>query len=81
MTAYQREAAERLHLPFPLLSDADLALTKALSLPTLRVDDKVLIRRLTLILHDDRIEKVFYPVFPPDRNAGDVIDFMRAQAG
>ena len=81
MTAYQREAAERLHLPFPLLSDADLALTQALSLPTLRVDDKVLIRRLTLILHDDRIEKVFYPVFPPDRNAGDVMDFMRAQAG
>lgn len=80
-TAYQREAAERLHLPFPLLSDADLALTQALSLPTLRVDDTVLIRRLTLILHDDRIEKVFYPVFPPDRNAGDVMDFMRAQAG
>ncbi|MGY6645674.1 MAG: peroxiredoxin [Salinarimonas sp.] len=79
-TPYQQEAAERLHLPFPLLSDCDLTLAGALSLPILRVDDKVLVRRLTLILQDDRIEKVFYPVFPPDRNAGDVMDFMRTQA-
>jgi peroxiredoxin len=78
-TAYQREAAERLHLPFPLLSDADLTLARALSLPTLQVEGIVLIKRLTLILHDDRIEKVFYPVFPPDRNAGDVLAYLRAQ--
>ncbi len=78
-TSYQQEAARRLHLPFPLLSDADLALTGALSLPTLRVNDMILMRRLTLILRDDRIEKVFYPVFPPDRNAADVMHFMRGQ--
>src|SRR6056297_3018920 len=78
-TADQREAAERLHLPFPLLSDSDLTLTGALSLPTLQVEGMVLIKRLTLILRDDRIEKVFYPVFPPDRSAGDVLAYLRAQ--
>ncbi|HMB10193.1 peroxiredoxin [Saliniramus sp.] len=78
-TADQREAAERLHLPFPLLSDSDLTLAGALSLPTLQVEGMVLIKRLTLILRDDRIEKVFYPVFPPDRSAGDVLAYLRAQ--
>lgn len=77
-TDYQREAVARLHLPFPLLCDADLALTKALSLPTLEVEGMVLIRRMALILRDDVIEKVFYPVFPPDRNAQDVLDYLRA---
>jgi peroxiredoxin len=68
-TDYQREAVERLHLPYPLLSDAALELTRALSLPTFEVDGTTLIRRVTLIVVDGRIEDVVYPVFPPDRGA------------
>jgi peroxiredoxin len=75
----QREAAERLHLPFPLLSDAGLALRDALSLPVFETDGRTLYRRLTLIADAARIVKVFYPVFPPDRNAADVIDWLRAR--
>jgi peroxiredoxin len=70
--AYQLEAAERLHLPFPLLSDAGLALTRALRLPTMEVAGLTLIKRLALVIDDGRIANVFYPVFPPDRNAADV---------
>ena len=77
-TAYQREAVERLHLPFELLSDEKLAFAKALTLPTFEVDGMNLIRRLTLIACDGAIEKVFYPVFPPDRNAGDVLKWLAA---
>jgi len=72
-TAYQREAVARLHLPFELLSDAGLELARALNLPTFEVDGMTLIRRLTLIARDGAIVKVFYPVFPPDRNASDVL--------
>lgn len=75
-TAYQREAVTRLHLPFELLSDAKLELAKALDLPTFEVDGMKLIKRLTLIASDGVISKVFYPVFPPDRNAGDVLDWL-----
>ena len=75
-SAYQREAVERLHLPFELLSDEKLAFANALKLPTFEVDGMRLIKRLTLILRDGAIEKVFYPVFPPDRNAGDVIAWL-----
>jgi len=75
-SAYQREAAERLHLPFELLSDAGLELANALRLPTFEVDGMKLIRRLTLILRDGTIEKVFYPVFPPDLNASDVLAWL-----
>lgn len=75
-TAYQREAVKRLHLPFELLSDAQLELTSALKLPTFEVDGMKLIKRLTLILRDGAIEKVFYPVFPPDRNASDVLAWL-----
>jgi peroxiredoxin len=75
-TAYQREAAERLHLPFPLLSDERLALTTALGLPTFAVDGMTLIRRLTLIVRDGEIEAVFYPVFPPDADAGNVLAWL-----
>jgi len=71
-TEYQREAAERLHLPFELLSDADLTFAKALRLPTFQVESMTLIKRLTMIIRDARIEKVFYPVFPPDKNAEEV---------
>jgi peroxiredoxin len=75
-SSYQAEAAERMHLPFPLLSDADLALTKALDLPTFEVDGMVLIKRMALIVTDGVIERVFYPVFPPDRNAADVLAWL-----
>jgi peroxiredoxin len=75
-TDYQREAAERLHLPFELLSDERLVFAKALQLPSFEIDSMVLIKRLTLILRDGYIEKVFYPVFPPDRNAGEVIAWL-----
>jgi peroxiredoxin len=75
-TAYQREAAERLHLPFPLLSDEKLALTDALRLPTMEVAGMTLIKRLALVIDDGRIGKAFYPVFPPDRNAGDVLAWL-----
>jgi peroxiredoxin len=77
-TAYQREVAERLHLPFELLSDAKLELSQALKLPMFEVDGMKLIKRLTLILRDGVIETVFYPVFPPDRSAGDVLDWLAA---
>lgn len=79
-TNYQREAAERLHLPFPLLSDAALELTRALTLPTFEAGGMTLLKRLALIIDDGRITKVFYPVFPPDRNAADVIDWLRESA-
>ena len=75
-TAYQREAAERLHLPFPLLSDEKLALAKALRLPLMQTGSMTLIKRLALIVDDGTIAKVFYPVFPPDRNAGDVLAWI-----
>lgn len=75
-TEYQREAVERLHLSFELLSDADLVFTRALRLPTFKVDSMILIKRLTLILLDGRAEKVFYPVFPPDKNAREVIEWL-----
>jgi peroxiredoxin len=68
-TEYQREAVERLHLPYPLLSDEALELTRALDLPTFEVEGMTLIRRLTLIVVEGRIEDVVYPVFPPDRGA------------
>jgi peroxiredoxin len=80
-TAYQREAVERLHLPFELLSDAELSLARALRLPTFEVDGMTLIKRLTLIIADSRIEKVFYPVFPPDENAAEVIAWLAAHPG
>jgi peroxiredoxin len=77
-TAYQREAAERLHLPFELLSDTGLRLAGALNLPTFEVDGMKLIKRVTLIARDGAIVKVFYPVFPPDRNAADVLAWLAA---
>jgi len=75
-TDYQREAVNRLHLPFHLLSDAKLEFARALKLPTFRVDAMTLIKRLTLIVADGAIEKVFYPVFPPDAHAQEVIAWL-----
>ncbi|AFZ22514.1 Peroxiredoxin [Cylindrospermum stagnale PCC 7417] len=75
-TEYQQEAIERLHLPFELLSDLELALTKALKLPTFEIESMTLIKRLTLIIFDGQIQKVFYPVFPPNQNAEKVINWL-----
>jgi peroxiredoxin len=75
-TAYQREAAERLHLPFPLLSDEKLEFARALELPTFEAEGMTLITRLTMIIEDGQIRKVFYPVFPPGRNAEDVLGWL-----
>ena len=74
---YQAEMAARLHLPFPVLSDEKLKLTEALHLPTMEVAGLTLIKRLALIVDDGTITHVFYPVFPPDRNAGDVLEWLK----
>lgn len=75
--AYQIEMASRLHLPFPVLSDEALELTSALELPTMEIAGLTMIKRLALIIDDGRIAHVFYPVFPPDRNAGDVLAWLK----
>lgn len=80
-TAYQREMAERLHLPFPVLSDEKLALTQALRMPTMEVAGLTLLKRLAMVIEDGRILKVFYPVFPPDRNAADVLAWLQSGRG
>jgi peroxiredoxin len=73
----QREAAERLRLPYPLLSDPELSLAEALGLPTFQAGPLRLYRRLTLVARRGRIAKAFYPVFPPDRNAAEVVAWLR----
>jgi peroxiredoxin len=72
----QHEFAERVHLPYAILSDPELQLAAALDLPTFQVAGVKLYKRLTLIARDGRIERVFYPVFPPDRNAADVVSWL-----
>jgi len=79
-TDYQAEAAERLHLPFPLLSDHGLAFGKALDLPEMEVDGQYLHKRLTMIVRDGVIAHVFYPVFPPDQDAENVMNWLRRDA-
>ena len=74
---YQTEMAGRLHLPFPVLSDKHLELSDALSLPTMEVADLTMIKRMAMIIDDGKITHVFYPVFPPDRNAGDVLRWLK----
>jgi peroxiredoxin len=76
-TDYQREVVERLHLPFALLSDQELRLTRALKLPTFDVDGMTLIKRMAWIVDDGAISHVFYPVFPPDKNVEEVIAWLR----
>jgi len=78
-TAYQREAAERLHLPFAILSDADLQLTRAMRLPTFTVDGMTLIKRMAWVIDGGVLTRVFYPVFPPDRSAGEVVGWLKRQ--
>ncbi|MEJ1976827.1 MAG: peroxiredoxin [Acetobacteraceae bacterium] len=79
--AYQHEAVARLHLPFPILSDEHLALAGAMRLPTFETSGMTLLKRLTLVIRDGIIEHVFYPVFPPDRNAGEVAAWLTALDG
>ena len=76
-TGYQREAAERLHLPFQILSDPALSLAAALGLPTFTAGGQTLYKRLTLIVSRDAVEHAFYPVFPPDRHAEQVLAWLR----
>jgi peroxiredoxin len=78
-TGYQREAAERLHLPFPVLSDANLKLTQALGLPTFSTSGMTLLKRMALVIDDGVIVKAFYPVFPPDKNAAEVVAWLRSK--
>jgi peroxiredoxin len=77
-TTYQREAAERLHLPFSILSDERLELARAIKLPTFTTSGMTLLKRMGLVIDDGVITKVFYPVFPPDKNAGEVIEWLQA---
>ena len=78
-TAYQREMAERLHLPFEILSDQGFPCTDTLGLPTFRVDGMRLIKRLTLIVKNGAIEHVFYTVFPPTESASEVVAWLNSQ--
>jgi peroxiredoxin len=74
--ADQAEFADRVDLPFPLVSDPSLELGKALELPTFEVDQMTLYRRVTLVVREGEIAKAFYPVFPPDRNAAEVLAWL-----
>jgi peroxiredoxin len=76
-TAYQRELSERLELPFPILSDERLELTRALRLPTFEAAGETLLKRLTLLLADGEVKHFWYPVFPPDRHAAEVLGWLR----
>ena len=77
-TEDQREARERLHLPFQLLSDHALQLKAALKLPTFECEGMELYKRMTLVIEAGRIVKVFYPVFPPDRSAAETLEWLRS---
>jgi peroxiredoxin len=77
-TDYQKEAAGRLKLPFPILSDAALKLARALKLPTFSTAGMTLLKRMALVIEDGVIAKVFYPVFPPDKNAEEVVAWLSA---
>lgn len=78
-TEDQRELVQRLHLPFAILSDAELKLTRALRLPTFEAAGHTLLKRHTLVIADGRIEHVFYPVFPPDAHAEQVERWLRGR--
>ncbi len=77
-TAFQRDAVKRMHLPFAILSDDRLELTHALDLPTFDVNGLTLLKRITLVVRDGKIEHVFYPVFPPDGHAEDVLAWLKS---
>jgi peroxiredoxin len=76
-TAYQQELVARLHLPFAILSDAELRLATAWRLPVFEAAGRTLLKRLTVVIRNGRVEHVWYPVFPPDRHAGEVLLWLR----
>lgn len=75
-SAHQAEFAERMRVPYPLLSDERLALTRAMRLPTFEYRGETLLKRLALVVENARVTRVFYPVFPPDGNAADVLAWL-----
>ena len=80
-TEYQAELAQRLQLPFEILSDPDLELADALRLPTFTADARRLYARLTLVVTDGQVEHAFYPIFPPDQHAAEVLAWLRKNPG
>lgn len=78
-STYQRELKERTHLPYEILSDEKLELATAMKLPTFDWEGKKLVKRLTLAVEDGKVIKVFYPVFPPDKSADEVLKWLRAR--
>ncbi|KAH0579563.1 hypothetical protein H2248_002415 [Termitomyces sp. 'cryptogamus'] len=78
-TPYQTEAKERLHLPFEILSDAELKWVKGLNLPTFEWQGKMLVRRITMAVQDGMIIKKWYPIFPSDRNAYEVVEWLKGR--
>lgn len=80
-SAYQAELSQRLDLPFTILSDSRLRLADLMQLPTFEVNGKPLYKRLTVIVSGGRVEHVFYPIFPPDRHANEVLNWLRANHG
>ena len=80
-TAYQRELKERVHLPYQLLSDEGLGMTRALRLPTFEYAGREVVKRVTLAVEDGTVKRVWYPVFPPDANAGEVLGWLEARTG
>jgi len=76
----QKDAVERLHLPYPLLSDHGLMFADAVGLPRFTIGDATYLKRMTMVIEDSFVKKVFYPVFPPDRAARDVLDWLSTGA-
>jgi peroxiredoxin len=79
-TEYQMEAANRLNLPFPLLSDSEFQVTNQLNLPTFEIASMRVIKRLTMLILNGKIIKVFYPIFPPDKDAETVLKWVNEHA-
>jgi len=79
-TEYQKEMADRLHLPFPVVSDADYQFQQALNMPTFVAAGMTLLKRVTLIANDGVIVGVHYPIFPSDSDAPWVVDFLKNHA-
>jgi peroxiredoxin len=76
-SAYQQKCVERLALPFPLVSDSGLELASAWRLPLFEAEGRVYLKRLTMLMRDGVVERVWYPVFPPDRHAAEVFEAIR----
>jgi len=79
-TEYQAEAVARMRLPFPLLSDRALDFAEAHRLPTFEIEGMTLLKRMAFVSIDGEIIRCFYPVFPPDRSAKDVMDWLKARS-